>query len=76
MHSNNFEQAFADFLNGNDYDRAENALFALARLAFAAGWQAAGGAAPQPVKIFQIMPQADDEAAIMDHGPGLPLKDA
>ena len=41
MLSNEFEQAFDDFLGGKDCDRAEDALFALARAAFLAGWSAA-----------------------------------
>lgn len=56
MHSNDFEQAFGDFLDRREYDQAENALFAMVRIAFLAGWRAAGGEAPQPQKIFQIIP--------------------
>ena len=43
MYSNDFEAAFSCFLERRDYDEAANQLFTLARLAFAAGWQAAGG---------------------------------
>ena len=43
MHSNDFEYAFSEFLDRREYDEAENALFAIVRAAFAAGWKAAGG---------------------------------
>jgi len=39
-----FEKAFDAFLEKHEYDAAEDALFYLARSAFYAGWQAAGGA--------------------------------
>lgn len=55
MMSNNFEEAFGDFLDRREYDQAENALFAMVRIAFLAGWKAAGGAPPQPQRIFEIM---------------------
>lgn len=38
-----FEQAFADFLDDEHYDQGEQALFDFARAAFIAGWKAAGG---------------------------------
>jgi hypothetical protein len=53
--SNEFEKAFEDFLERREYNQAENALFAMVRIAFLAGWKAAGGNPPQPQKIFQIM---------------------
>lgn len=59
MHSNDFEKAFDDFLDRREYDQAENALFAMVRIAFAAGWKAAGGDPPQPQKIFQLMHKAE-----------------
>ena len=43
MLSNDFEKAFGDFLDRREYDQAENALFAMVRIAFLAGWKAAGG---------------------------------
>jgi len=55
MQTNDFEKAFGDFLDRREYDQAENALFAMVRIAFLAGWKAAGGDPPQPQKIFQIM---------------------
>jgi hypothetical protein len=59
MLSNDFEKAFGDFLDRREYDQAENALFAMVRIAFLAGWKAAGGEPPQPQKIFQIMHKKD-----------------
>ena len=45
MYSDQFEWAFEAFLNGKEYDRQQESqqeiLFAVARAAFAAGWQAA-----------------------------------
>ncbi|MCL2842783.1 MAG: hypothetical protein FWE28_04860 [Oscillospiraceae bacterium] len=38
-----FESSFSDFIDGQEYDKAEDALFSLVRMAFKAGWQAAGG---------------------------------
>lgn len=51
MHSNEFEDAFANFIDRREYDEAESALFAIVRSAFLAGWLAAGGEAlpMQPV---------------------------
>jgi len=43
MMSNDFEKAFGDFMERREYDQAENALFAMVRIAFTAGWLAAGG---------------------------------
>ena len=43
MQTNDFEKAFGDFLDRREYDQAENALFAMVRIAFLAGWKAAGG---------------------------------
>ncbi len=54
MMTNDFEQAFSDFLEGKEYDEAENTLFHMARTAVLAGWNAAGGDPPQPHKILQV----------------------
>ena len=51
-----FEKAFGDFLDRREYDQAENALFSMVRIAFLAGWQAAGGNPPPPQNIFQLIP--------------------
>ena len=63
--NNDFEKAFSDFIDRREYDQAENALFAMVRIAFLAGWKAAGGNPPQPQKIFQIVHKKDiSESAI------------
>ena len=54
MQTNQFEQAFSDFLDRREYDQAENALFSMVRIAFLAGWKAAGGEAPPPQKLFRL----------------------
>lgn len=65
MMSNDFEKAFGDFLDRREYDQAENALFAMVRISFLAGWKAAGGDPPKPQKIFQILHKEDiDPTAI------------
>ena len=62
MNSDAFEQAFGDFLDRREYDQAENALFAMVRIAFLAGWKAAGGDPPQPQKVFQLVHKDDISA--------------
>ena len=60
-----FEKAFSDFLDRHEYDQAENALFAMVRISFLAGWKAAGGDPPKPQKILTIMHRDDiDSSAI------------
>ena len=60
MHSNEFEHAFSEFLDRHEYDEAESALFAMVRIAFAAGWKAAGGEPPRSERIFElILPNED-----------------
>jgi len=61
MMSNDFEKAFGDFIDRREYDQAENALFAMVRISFLAGWKAAGGDPPQPQKIFQLMHKEDPD---------------
>ena len=63
MYSNEFERCFADFLDRHEYDEAENALFAMVRIAFSAGWQAAGGAPPRSERIYQLLPSAPSRPA-------------
>lgn len=55
MYSNDFEYAFSQFLDRREYDEAENALFTMVRIAFAAGWKAAGGKPPQSQQIVQLI---------------------
>jgi len=38
-----FEGSFSTFIDGTEYDKAEDAIFALVRTTFQAGWLAAGG---------------------------------
>ncbi len=63
MHSNDFEAAFSNFLDRHEYDEAENYLFSMVRLAFAAGWKAAGGAPPQQERIFELLPNCSKQTA-------------
>ena len=50
-----FEQAFGDFIDRREYDQAENALFSMVRISFRAGWMAAGGEAPPPQKVVELL---------------------
>lgn len=59
MQSDTFEKAFGDFLDRREYDQAENALFAMVRVAFVAGWKAAGGESPPPQRIIEIRHKKD-----------------
>lgn len=43
---NDFEKAFEEFIDRREFDRAESVLFSMIRIAFKAGWVAAGGNAP------------------------------
>jgi len=53
-----FEKSFGDFIDRREYDQAENALFSMVRIAFKAGWLAAGGNPPAPQKVVElIIPQ-------------------
>lgn len=56
MYSNDFEAAFSDFLDRREYDEAEHYLFSMMRLAFTAGWLAAGGSPMQPEAVFTLIP--------------------
>lgn len=62
MHSDSFEKAFSDYLETHEYDEAENYLFSMVRLAFIAGWRAAGGEPPRSKNVFALnTPQPDSE---------------
>lgn len=37
-----------------EYDQAENALFSMVRIAYMAGWLAAGGEPPQAHKVIEL----------------------
>ena len=55
-----FEKAFGDFIDRREYDDAENALFEMVRIAFLAGWKAAGGEAPKPQPVFTLLENEDE----------------
>ena len=65
MPSDTFEKAFSNFLDRREYDQAENALFAMVRISFVAGWKAAGGEPPPPQKVIELIHKKDiDPTAI------------
>lgn len=41
MDNYEFEKSFGDFLEQNEYEQAESAIFTLVRAAYTAGWNAA-----------------------------------
>ena len=55
MHSNDYEESFGRFLEQEEYDEAEDALFSLVRAAFQAGWMAAGGEENAAVRMFEVL---------------------
>ena len=55
MNTYRFETAFDQFLQRHEYDEAENYLFSMVRLAFAAGWRAAGGDPPKAERLFELI---------------------
>ncbi len=61
MYSNEFEQAFSQFLERREYDEAESYLFSMIRLSFVAGWRAAGGSPLQEERIFQLLDFSKEE---------------
>lgn len=63
MYTNDFEAAFSDFMDRREYDEAENYLFSMVRIAFSAGWQAAGGAPPVSQRVFELLPSKGGEDA-------------
>ena len=61
MMSNEYEAAFDRFLESSVCDEANEAVFALSRAAFLAGWLAAGGAPGLKMKIFEVLKSEKDE---------------
>ena len=55
MYSNKFEKAFGNFLDRHEYAEAEAYLFSMVRLAFVAGWKAAGGDPPKSERIYELI---------------------
>ena len=55
MYPDDFEKAFSDLLERREYDQAFNALFSMVRIAFIAGWKAAGGEPPPPQKVIELV---------------------
>lgn len=50
-----FEKEFSAFIDGQDYDIAENELFSIVRSAFAKGFNTAGSISVKPKKILSIV---------------------
>lgn len=56
LKNNLYEKAFGNFLERHEYDEAESALFDMVRIAFSAGWRAAGGEKPCAEKVVELRP--------------------
>lgn len=53
MHSNEYEHAFSQFIDGEEYETANGAIFDLVRAAFQAGWDARGAETKESsIRIF------------------------
>lgn len=55
MNFSKFESAFDQFIDRREYDQAENALFSIVRIAFTAGWLAAGGNPPKRHSVIRLV---------------------
>lgn len=53
------ERAFSEFIDRQEYDKAENALFDIVRIAFVAGWNAAGGQLSYSQKVVRLVNRGD-----------------
>jgi len=62
MQTNEFERAFEVFMESREYDEAQNALFAMIRKSFEAGWLSAGGEPSIPHRIFEVVQDMQDDA--------------
>jgi hypothetical protein len=54
MASADFEAAFSQFIESREYEQEQNVIFALVRLAFKAGWEAAGGEPPTVTSVIEF----------------------
>jgi hypothetical protein len=55
METDKFEKAFSEFLDQDEYDEVQTALFSMVRSSFKAGWEAADGESPRPdsgIRLF------------------------
>jgi hypothetical protein len=60
METDRFEKAFSDFLDQDEYDEAQTALFSMVRSSFKAGWEAAGGETPRPDAGIRLLTARDN----------------
>ncbi len=62
-----FEEAFSDFLDRQEYDQAETALFDIVRTAFLSGWKAAGGDPLPAQKIFKLLFPPNTDSNVIEN---------
>ena len=60
MNTVDFEIAFGDFLERQEYDDVESRIFSLVRAAFRAGWDAAGGVPPRAEPVIRLVDRPRD----------------
>ncbi|MGI5848494.1 MAG: hypothetical protein ACOX8Q_00250 [Christensenellales bacterium] len=54
MGKQDFEKAFSDFIDGNEYDEAQSSMFKMVRISCQAGWESAGGNRPSPQPVTHL----------------------
>ena len=71
------EKAFGDFIDRREYDEASNAMLALTRSAFIAGWKAAGGTILKSQPVFTIIEgNKEHKKKYLDHSRAVSRKEA
>lgn len=61
MRDTDFEEAFGNFLEREEYDAASIALFTVVRAAYLAGWKAAGGDPPKAQPVVWLVKDEDSD---------------
>lgn len=62
MQRDNLEKAFEEFLEREEYDQAQGAIFVLVRAAFLAGWKARENHPPAEIIPLHIHRQKEEQA--------------
>jgi hypothetical protein len=52
-----FDKAFDEFLECDEYDNAQKTMFDLVRLAFKTGWETSGGSPANPPPNVKLLPK-------------------
>lgn len=65
MQKDTLEQAFDEFLEREEYDAAQAAVFSLVRAAFLAGWKARESQPPAQIILLRNRENADDNERLL-----------